>query len=524
MPGEAVKLKLPAGLFQNSTEYSGAGRYIDGDLIRWHNSAIKPINGWRKRHDFLTGEALSPLWGDGTATEAVRSGTVTGDDVAGLNMWLGSNKKIYFVSNTNVITDVTPVGFVAQGKDAAFSIGYGLFRYSFGQYGTPRPQQQGRMKNVFSWGFTNWGFWPVAVAREIQGLPVYIKRATDATFVAVTGSPEGAHDVLVTDERFMMTFGQTTNFRRIAWSDQENFEEWVPSVSNQAGDITLAGVGKLIRAVKVNNLILVIGDNDAFSGQYLGPPYVYGFNRVGTRCGICGPEAVAVTDTFAMWLSGLAFYRFDGTVREVPCEVMDHYLETRSFTQRSKTMAFTISDYSEIWWFYQSNTSETGEPDKYIIYNYALDRWYTGTLDRTFGLDADPLTFAMMVSPEGQLYDHEIVSAGRDGRVPFVETGPLELNNGERLLGVSYVIPDAYTSNDVLMELSVRDYPQNEPMLLRSAIPPRYSRVFTLQNPTSTMGIMGRDIRMRLYASLDTPNWTIGDFRVIPNSGGGPMR
>lgn len=510
-----AKLKLPPGFYKNGTEYMSAGRYSDGDLIRWHNDTIVPINGWQIRVDFVTKLALPPLWGDGAATEAARSGIVLGDATSGVNTFIGSNKHIYHISNTNVVTDVTPAAFTTQPKHAGVAGGYGTFRYSYGKYGTPRPKQQGNLTNVFSWGFAEWGFWPLAVARGVGAKPVYVKKDTDADFVAVASSPVGALDIIVTDERFAMTLGSETDFRIVQWSDQEQYTVWTSAINNQAGSYRLAGTGKLLCAVKLLNQILIVGENDAFSGRYVGPPYVYGFGRVGNNCGIIGPEAIAVTEQFAAWLGTLSFWIFDGTVKQLPCEVLDFYLKDHDQSQRSKTEAFTLADYSEIWWLYQSKAAAFKEPDSYIVFNYAKQVWYTGRISRTLGIGNNPLAYPLMVSPGGHVYDHEVPSAGRDSRIPFISTGPLELENGKRLLGLAYIYPDEQLDGDVLMELNVRDMPK---------MPVRYSRQFTLSSPTSTQGVMGRDIRMKLYGSGANPNWVIGDFRVEPLEVGTPRR
>lgn len=520
MPDNAIKLKLDAGFYKNGTEYQAAGRWADGDLVRWHNDNIKPINGWRIRTDFATNLRLAPLW---TAVgEAARSGIALNDSLGGVNTYIGTNKKLYQVSNSNEVTDVTPPGFVAKPKHASTNTGYGTFRYSYGSYGDARPTLAIQTQMVFSWGFSSWGDWPVAVARAVDNRYVMIKRDIDAVFTQITTSPIGVNDVLVTDERFMMTFGTPADGRIIQWSDQEDFNTWAAAVDNQAGSLRVAGVGRLVRAVKVLGRVLVLGENDALSGQYVGPPYVYGFTRAGSSCGVVGPNAVVVTETFAAWMGTKSFWIFDGVARQLPCEVLDYVMAQIDQTQRSKTNAFTVTDYSECWWLYQSIYSETNEPDCYVIYNYEKQRWYTGKLDRTMGLDNDPLRHICMVSTQGLVYDHEIASAGRDGRVPYIETGPLELVNGERLLGCSYVFPDEKLAGMVRMELQVRDMPKQTDLLGPSKV--MYSRDFALLRPTSTIGIMGRDIRMRLYSAQKNPSWVLGDFRVVPIKGVSPCR
>lgn len=511
----AVKLKLPPGLYKNGTEYQAAGRWLDCDLIRWRNDNIHPLQGWQMRFDPATNLDLAPLWGDGAATEAVRSGGAIADGVGGINMFFGSNKKIYMLTNSNVVQDVTPAGWVAPGKDASFLSGYGKFRYSFSLYGTPRPTPQGIPPNVFSWGFAEWGFWAIAVARGIAGAKLKIKRTTDGRFVDIANSPAGTFDCVVTDERFVMTVGNLSDYRRVQWSDQENFDLWVPAIDNQAGGKTLAGIGKLVCCNKVLGNILIVGENDAFISSYVGPPYVYGFTRVGTRCGIIGPEAMCVTDTFAAWIGGKVFWMFDGTLRQLSCEVLDFYLTDHNVNQRSKTCGFTLSDFSECWWLYQSNESTTGEVDSYIVYNYAKKIWYRGRLDRTFGFDAESLIYPVMVSSSGYVYDHDVPGAGFEGRVPFIVSGPLELESGKKLLGMQYVYPDEQLDGDVRMELQCRGMPNSADF---------FARDFELLSPTSTHGIMGRDIRMKLYSAEINPSWRVGDFRVLPIVGSTPQR
>lgn len=513
-----AKLKLPPGFYKNGTPYSGAGRYIDGDLIRWYNDVIQPVGGWQRRYDEAAHADVAPLWSDGAATEAVRSGIVLGNATNGVNTFLGSNKKIYMVTNSNAVSNVTPAGFVAHPKDATQSRGYGMYRYGFGKYGTPRPASAGRIPNVFSWGFAEWGFWPIACARESNATKLFIKKDTDADFIPIATSPAGAFDVVVTDERFVMIVGSPTDFRSVTWSDREDYEDWTPTVSNQAGSLRLAGIGKLVRIIKVLDQVLVLGENDAFAGKYVGPPYVYGFDRVGDNCGIIGPEAVAATDTFAVWIGSKSFWIFDGNVKQLPCEVLDFYIKDKSLAQRSKTVAFTSADHSEVWWLYQSNSSPTNEVDSYIVFNYLKNVWYTGRLDRTFGIDADPLYYSLMVSSNGALYDHEVEGAGFDGRVPFITSGPLETESGERVTAMSYVYPDEQADGDVMMELQCRDMPKD---------PVRHSMVYNLASvargsPVSTTGIMGRDIRMRLFGSGNNPDWIIGDFRI--DTVAGPRR
>src|SRR6188768_2617837 len=147
----AVKLKLQPGFFKNGTEYQAAGRWADGDLVRWHNECIKPINGWIRKSDSATGVPLPALWA--ASGEAARSGIVVGDSEGGVNTYIGTNKAIYQISNSNTVTAVTPSGFTAKSQHPASGAGYVMFRYSYGAYGVRRPATAVATPMVFSWGF-----------------------------------------------------------------------------------------------------------------------------------------------------------------------------------------------------------------------------------------------------------------------------------------------------------------------------------------------------------------------------------
>ena len=63
------------------------------------------------------------------------------------------------------------------------------------------------------------------------------------------------------------------------------------------------------------------------------------------------------------------------------CPVLGTVFDDFDDTQSHKVFAASNSDFSEVTWFYPSE-SGTGEVDKYVTFNYADNVWYTGTLVR----------------------------------------------------------------------------------------------------------------------------------------------
>jgi len=105
----------------------------------------------------------------------------------------------------------------------------------------------------------------------------------------------------------------------IRWSDQENYADWTPSTTNQAGDYRLSQGSQIITALQARQEILVWTDAALYSMQYLGPPYVWGFQIMGSNISIVSPNAVATANNVTYWMGTDKFYMYSGRVETLPC-------------------------------------------------------------------------------------------------------------------------------------------------------------------------------------------------------------
>jgi hypothetical protein len=302
----------------------------------------------------------------------------------------------------------------------------------------------------------------------------------------------------------------STDIRQVLWSDRENNNLWAPAVDNFAGSQKLQGTGPLLGLYKVLNQILILSTTDAFVARYLGAPFVYGFERVGTQCAPIHKKAVATLGRFAIWLGRRNFWLYDGTLKPLPCDVMDHIAETISLSAASKIHCQTVSRFSEIWWFYQSKTS--AEVDSYAVSNYRDNFWYTGKLARTAGVDAGGYDDPMMVDPNGLVWDHEKAAVQVVGTA-FCSTGPLELQNGQRNMAVRYVLMDTELPDTVTLTLLTKQTPTS-PLVTHGP--------YAYNNPISTTGALGREVRMRLDGQV--ADWEVGTMRFDVQQVGGGFR
>jgi hypothetical protein len=252
---------------------------------------------------------------------------------------------------------------------------------------------------------------------------------------------------------------------------------------------------------------LILTDQDAHTATYQGPPFVYGFERVGTSCGLIAANAAVAIDMGVVWMGARSFFTYSGgAVQELPSEVSDYVFSDFNTDQRSKVHALVNSRWNEIWWFYPSGASV--ECNRYVVYDYAQNVWSTGDIDRTAGVDSSVFRQPMWIAADGVLYEHE-AGYSYSGATPFCESGPITLGTGDQVMSVQQFIPDERTLGDVTATFKTRFYP--------TATERSYGP-FSMANPTS-MRFTGRQVRMRVDGN-SAADWRVGVMRLDAVPGG----
>tara|TARA_R110002095_G_scaffold110116_2_gene96383 strand:+ start:606 stop:2150 length:1545 start_codon:yes stop_codon:yes gene_type:complete len=510
-----IPLPLPAGLNKNGTPYTRKNRWVDGNLVRHHDGAMRPIGGWLRRYLNSTFTEIPTLIADPTL-EAVRDIFTWRENDESRNVVLGSNLALYHMDQLGVVTDVTYAGYAenpdADGKDAAVEQGYGENNYGIGAYGAGNNLSGVAAIPPSRWYFANFGEILLTGSRDNGG--VYELDIPTLTLSLVTGAPTDVQALLVTDQRQVVAIGGGGITRRFQASDLEDRNDWTPAVANQAVDRVVAGTGKLLNIYKILNSILILGENDANVARYIGPPYVYSIDLVGESCGPIAAEATATTDRFAVWWGARNFWLFDGTLQKLECEVIDFLYNDIDPNQVLKICTFNNTDFSEVWWLYQSSSSTTTEVDSYVLWDYVANTWQTGRLDRTAGVDKGLLLTQIMVSSGGLIYNHELdnVIPSGEGNV-FIKSGALDLGNGDRNMAVKYIYPDTEATTGVSFTLYGRQMP--------NATEYAYGPYAYQQNQPIPTRAIGREISVRV--DFTAPLAELGTIRidVVPMGTGG---
>jgi hypothetical protein len=292
----------------------------------------------------------------------------------------------------------------------------------------------------------------------VNSNPNIFDRGTQLTPASTsdTTCPTIANLVMVSDSsRFVIAMGTndpsgalfpaTQDPLLIRWSAQEDFNTWTPATTNQAGDYRLSRGSEIVAAQQTRQEILVWTDAAVYSMQYLGPPYVWGFQIMGDNISIAGPNVVSVANNVTYWMGTDKFYMYSGRVETLPCTLRQYVYEDINMVQSYQFFSSTSEGYNEIWWFYCSANSDT--IDKYVVFNHLERTWYYGTMARTAWLDSPLRTVPMAAGYNGQLIYHE--TGNDDGTTnpaspieAYVQSSDFDIGDGHNFGIVWRIIPD----------------------------------------------------------------------------------
>jgi hypothetical protein len=280
--------------------------------------------------------------------------------------------------------------------------------------------------------------------------------ATVGGAVMQSTTPSLVNIVMVSDSsRFVICFGcndptgayatTTLDPLQVRWSQQEEYYTWNPATTNQAGDFRLSRGSEIVATQQTRQEILVITDAAVYSMQYLGPPYVWGFQIMGDNISIAGPNVVSVANNITYWMGTDKFYMYSGRVETLPCTLRQYVFEDINMLQSYQFFSGTNEGYNEIWWFYCSANSDT--IDKYVIFNHLERTWYYGSMARTYWLDSPLRNVPMGAGYNGQLLYHE--TGNDDGTttpaspiVSYCQSSDFDIGDGHNFGLVTRIIPD----------------------------------------------------------------------------------
>lgn len=349
-------------------------------------------------------------------------------------------------------------------------------------------------------------------------------------------------------QKFVIAFGSnpyfsgnpatTFNPMLVRWSDQINPYQWVPDITNQSGEFALTSGSTIVSARATRQEILIWTDAALYSMQYLGAPYVWGFNILMDNITIISPNAAITVNNVTYWMGTEKFYTYSGRVETLPCTLRQYIFDDLNKDQAYQVFAGANEGYNEVWWFYVSNSNKGTTIDRYVIYNY-LDRvWYYGDMARTAWLDSSIRQYPMAADYNNRVLYHEssVDDNAGESSVPinaYVQSSDFDIGDGHNFGFVWRILPDVNFNgsnvNDPVVTMTVKPRQNSGTQYGVADIPSVVSGDnYTTQNTYNVQTftgqvytrLRGRQLSFRIESNSLGCQWQLGIPRLDIRSDG----
>jgi hypothetical protein len=391
--------------------------------------------------------------------------------------------------------------------------------------------------------------------------------ATSTRATLLANAPTASRHVLVsTPDRHLVFFGTETTVGTsttqddmfIRFSDQENIDgtnAYTVRADNTAGTQRLADGSMIMGAIKGRDAIYVWTDTALFLMKFVGQPFTFSFEQVGTNCGLLGKNACIEVDGTAYWMSENGFFSYDGQLKSLPCLVEDHVYDDLNSTSRDLVNCGLNNLFGEINWFYCTAASDA--VNRVVTYNY-LDStprrpiWTTGTLPRAAWQDS-----AVFAKPHATYYNPDSnasydVTGNTDGCTTYyqqetgtdqidaggvvtavigsITSGDFDITQRRNPTGQVVGMPDLRGDGEFIMRISrfIPDFISQTGNTQVSFVTKTYPNSsatttnFSVDNTTTKKDtrIRARSIAMKVANTAASQDWKLGTFRLDIAPGG----
>ena len=543
---------------------SGSGASTSGGIRVQHFYSIGPAV-----EESAAGWGLG-LWGGTVAGEitATLNGALTSgstsivlSDSSGMpatGTVLIDNERIAYTTNT---TGTDTLSGLTRGSDntTAASHSDGATVYDASDYTKWGASQTGDIVTAPGlWSLDNFG--NKLIATIFDGATFeWDSNATGATGTRATivaNCPTASLQTLVsTPDRHLIAFGtetiigtaSTQDDMYIRWSDQESINattSWAPSATNTAGTQRLADGTRIVAAIRGRDAIYVWTDTSLFIMRFVGAPFVFSFQQVGTNCGLIGKNAAVEVDGSAYWMSENGFFRYTGKLDSLACLVEDYVYDDINTVPKQHIYAGLNNLFGEVTWFYPGSGAASN--NRSVTYNFMDSTperpvWTTSSLSRStwsdshiFGkphateYDSSATSDSTVGNTDGvtTYYEHETgvnqIKAGASTAIAAsIESGDFDISmgqgggadlrgDGEHIMKIRRVLPDfLQQTGDARVTLNLKNYPTDAQA--SSSLGP-----FTTTTSTDKIDTRARAraISLKVDNTSTGQHWKLGTFRL----------
>ena len=532
-------------------------------ISQWGGSVTNP------QTTTLNGGLNNDAAGTGGTGTTINVASTTGFPSTGTNFIQVGTEEISYTGITS--TSFTGITRAVRGTTrAAHSTGATVTNHSsFSAWGQAASTTD-KVAEPGLWSLDNLGSTLIALIfnGECFEWNADLTNATATRATIISGAPTASRDMLVsTPDRHLVFFGTETTIGDkttqddmfIRFSSQENINDYTPTAENSAGTQRLADGSRIMGVELGRNAIYVWSDTALFTMRFVGTPFTFAFEQVGTNCGLIGMNAAVEVDGAAYWMSDNGFFRYTGKLESMDCLVEDYVYDNLNTTSNQFVYAGINNLFGEVTWFYPESNSNVNTQS--VTYSY-LDStskrpiWFvndsslfirtTWQDSSVFGLphatqyDAGTDTsFDVVGNTDGisYYYEHETgvnqVRLGVTTAIPAnITSGDYDITqkvvrgaatnmadlrgDGENIMRVSRIIPDFISQQgNSIIQLDLRNYPNDT--AASSSLGP-----FTITSTTDKVDTRarGRAIALTISNTAVDTSWKLGTFRLDIHAGG----
>lgn len=423
--------------------------------------------------------------------------------------------------NTAVAYLHYPAGRVSDTVAA----GWGGGTWDDPSFGWSEPTGTGTVLLMRHWSIDAWGTELMAVP---DAGPLFLwspQNGISSRFALITAAPSINNIVRVaTEARHVVVYGThdltgVYDPLLIRWCTSEDYDDWVPSSVNTAGDKRLQSRGSRIVGVqRMRDQQLILTDFDATLQSYIGPNDIFGFSRAGENCGLIARNAIVEYAGSAYWMSNAGqFFKYDGRMQPLQCTVLRYVFQNLDAAYASKVYAGTNAQFDEIIWLYTSEDSPDTENDRYVIYNTVEQHWTIGSMARSTWLDRSTFSTILATGAANtNLYYHEVGYAADTAALDaYLQSAYFDMQDGDAIMFTNKFVPDFRAQNGDALQGSVslylygRKYPGESPTI-------KGPYVFNAGTPKISNRLRGREFAIRLesQSQSETSGWRLGEIRM----------
>jgi hypothetical protein len=313
---------------------------------------------------------------------------------------------------------------------------------------------------------------------------------------------------------------------------------WQPTLTNTAGYLRLSIGSRIVAAIRTKQEILVWTDVSLTSLQFLGTSEVFGLQEISSTTTIFGSNTVVAANNVVYWMGNDKFYTYSGRVDTLPCTLRQYIFNDINRTQQGIFFGGQNGEFSEVIWFYCSETST--EIDRYVIYNYSENIWYFGNLERTAWIDTGVIDYPI-AAKDGYAYLHEYgINDGQPNNATplpisaYIQSADVDIEDGDKYMLIRRIIPDVNFNNsetanpvtgativpEVIMTVGVRNFPGAASSTTnaegQSTARDVITSTATIDQYTNQVFIRARGRQMNFKISSDSvgTQWQLGMPRV----------